>query len=128
MNEKRCIELEGAFNFRDFGGYKIQNGTKIKTGLLYRSESLARLTNNDLKVIESLGIKVVCDLRADDEVRKEPDRIPNDSGVKSAHIPMKSKRHNELALIPRIIALVSGKARKINFEKVLIRNLPGVCN
>ena len=120
MDDKRCIQLEGVSNFRDFGGYKIQNGAKIKEGLLYRSESLARLTNNDLKVIESLGIKVVCDLRADDEVHKEPDRISNNSGVKSAHIPMKSKRYNELALIPRIIALVSGKARKINFEKVLI--------
>ena len=120
MNKKRCIELEGAFNFRDFGGYKIQNGTNIKTGLLYRSESLARLTNNDLKVIESLGIKVVCDLRAHDEVRKEPDRIPNNSGLKSVHIPMKSKRHYELSLIPRIFALISGKARKIDFEKVLI--------
>ena len=120
MNEKRRIELKGAFNFRDFGGYNTQNGIKIKTGLLYRSESLARLTNNDLNVFESLGIKVVCDLRAHDERRKEFDRIPNNSGIKSVHIPMKSKRHHELGLIQRIFALVTGKARKINFEQVLI--------
>lgn len=120
MNQNKRIELEGAFNFRDFGGYRIQNGSKIKPGLLYRSESLARLTENDLEKIESLGIKVVCDLRTHDEVRKEPDRIPNNSGVKSIHIPMKSKRHNELALIARIFALVTGKARKMDFEKVLI--------
>jgi protein-tyrosine phosphatase len=120
MKQNRCIKLEGAFNFRDFGGYNTQNGTKIKTGLLYRSESLARLTNNDLNVFESLGIKVVCDLRAHDERRKEPDRIPNNSGIKSVHIPMKSKRHHELGLIQIIFALVTGKARKINFEQVLI--------
>jgi len=120
MNQKRRIELEGAFNFRDFGGYNTQNGTKIKTGLLYRSESLARLTDNDLKKIESLGIKVICDLRAHDEKRKEPSRFPNNSGVKSVHIPMKSKRHNELGLIQRMFALITGKARKINFEKVMI--------
>ena len=119
MNKKKCIKFEGAYNFRDFGGYKTQNGTKIKQGLLFRSEALARLTNNDLKVFESLGIKVICDLRTHDEVRKEPDRIPNNSGVKSIHIPMKSKRQNELGLIPRIFALVSGKARMINFDAVL---------
>ena len=71
MNKKRNVELAGAFNFRDFGGYQIHNGTKIKSGLLYRSESLARLTDADLKIIESLHIKVICDLRAHDEVRQE---------------------------------------------------------
>jgi len=120
MNQKKCIELQGAFNFRDFGGYDIQNGSKIKPGLLYRSESLARLTDSDLKKIESLGIKIVCDLRTHDEVKKEPDRLPNNSGIKSIHIPMKSKWHHELGILPTIFSLVTGKARKMDFEKVLI--------
>ena len=80
---------------------------------------MARLTDADLKIIESLHIKVICDLRAHDEVRQEPDRFPDQSGIKYVHVPIKSKRHNELGWLPRILALVTGKARNIDFDKLM---------
>ena len=39
--------LDGGINFRDFGGNGVADGRRIKRGLLFRSGSLERLTEND---------------------------------------------------------------------------------
>ena len=41
--------MEAINNFRDFGGYKTQNGTHLKKGLLYRSGDLSNATDADLE-------------------------------------------------------------------------------
>lgn len=61
------IKLEGAHNFRDIGGYVTQDGRKIKDGLLYRSDQLSQLSENDLKVFDDLHIKTVIDYRSSKE-------------------------------------------------------------
>ncbi|TOM54634.1 C4-dicarboxylate ABC transporter, partial [Vibrio parahaemolyticus] len=38
------LPLKGGINFRDLGGKKLPNGSKIKPGMLFRSGSLDRLT------------------------------------------------------------------------------------
>ncbi len=40
-NEK--VTLEGAYNFRDFGGYRTKEGKYVVTGKLYRSDELRKL-------------------------------------------------------------------------------------
>jgi len=45
----RMVKLEGAINFRDIGGYKTSSGKIVKSGILYRSADLSKLTENDLK-------------------------------------------------------------------------------
>jgi protein-tyrosine phosphatase len=59
--------MEAINNFRDFGGYKTQNGMRLKKGLLYRSGELSQATDADLAHLASLGIKTICDLRSEDE-------------------------------------------------------------
>lgn len=59
--------LEGAPNFRDFGGQPTADGRRVRAGQLYRSELLIGLTPRDLDTLAALDIALVCDLRTPGE-------------------------------------------------------------
>lgn len=59
--------LEGAPNFRDFGGHKTTDGRHVRTSRLYRSELLLGLKPRDLETLAALDIGLVCDLRSPGE-------------------------------------------------------------
>ena len=80
-NTPRRIELCGAVNFRDLGGYGTEDGRHVRWRRLYRSDSLADLTNDDLDVLASLGLRSVCDLRHESERLRKPDRMPSGSSA-----------------------------------------------
>ena len=40
----RHVNLTGASNFRDLGGYETEDGMKLKHGLIYRSDNLSHLS------------------------------------------------------------------------------------
>ena len=71
---QRRTPLEGASNFRDLGGYEAADGRTVKWRHLYRSNSLAALTDADLEQIAALGIRLVCDLRREEESVEAPSR------------------------------------------------------
>jgi protein-tyrosine phosphatase len=80
----RSLHLASAPNFRDLGGYRTSDGKWVKPGLLYRSDGLDVLTDADLATLQSVGVKLVCDLRTDGERTSKPDReIP---GATNEHI------------------------------------------
>lgn len=68
--------LETAPNFRDIGGYRTVDGHRVRRGLIYRSDQLNFLSDDDLARMDALGIRLVADLRTEGERRQEPDRIP----------------------------------------------------
>src|SRR5438445_7367024 len=70
------ITLKGAPNFRDLGGYRAAGGCRIRSGRLFRSESLARLTDADLASVATLNIELLYDLRTADERARESNRWP----------------------------------------------------
>jgi protein-tyrosine phosphatase len=70
----RRLPLEGAKNFRDLGGYRTANGRYVRWGLVYRSNYLANLTPKDYEYLNSLGIRLICDVRADLERMRSPTR------------------------------------------------------
>ncbi len=72
MADAHRLDLQGAYNFRDIGGYKTADGRTMKRGLLYRSEALARLTDRDYEQLAHLKIKVLCDFRGADEKLRAP--------------------------------------------------------
>jgi protein-tyrosine phosphatase len=74
--------MEGAVNFRDLGGYPAIGGRTTRWGIMYRSDSLANLTNQDLTVLEELGIRTICDFRIPVEVAGRPDRLPVGHGMR----------------------------------------------
>lgn len=73
---EQSLHLATAPNFRDLGGYRTADGRRVKTGLIYRSDQLDRLSDADLATIGGLGLGLVVDLRTATERQREPDRLP----------------------------------------------------
>ncbi len=95
MNDK-YIELNGASNFRDLGGYLTSNGKIVKKGNIFRSDHLSHLTNEDLEKVKALGIKTVCDFRSDEEVEIFPSVFDVDSEPYLLRIPIKTLGNQDL--------------------------------
>lgn len=73
LQAQRLIALEGAQNFRDIGGYRTQDGRRVKWGLLFRSADLSALTDADIAALNRLNVHVLYDLRSTSERRADPD-------------------------------------------------------
>jgi len=56
---ERLIALEGAVNFRDLGGYATATGMRTRWRTLFRADGLGELTDSDLSVLRTLGIRTV---------------------------------------------------------------------
>ena len=78
------IPIEGSLNFRDFGGYETENGSRVKTNVLFRCGMLADIPTHAFEDFSSLGIDVICDLRRDDEAEMSPTPLA---------APFKGRRH-----------------------------------
>lgn len=72
----RIVPLQGGHNFRDLGGYVTRNGRTVARGLVYRSGTMAELSDEDHAVLDALGLKVVCDFRSTPERERRPSRFP----------------------------------------------------
>ena len=84
---ERRLGLEGTPNFRDFGGYETEQGSRVKWGKLYRSGQLSALTDSDLELLDALDIDLVCDFRRPDEQESEPSRLPSRRPPRVASLP-----------------------------------------
>jgi protein-tyrosine phosphatase len=83
----RRIRLEGAFNFRDLGGYPARDGQSIRWRRVFRSDSLAQLTDDDCRALEEMSLATVIDLRSRGEVERLG-RIREFGTYRYHHIPM----------------------------------------
>ena len=63
----RSLNLAGASNFRDLGGYRVADGRVVRWRRLFRSDHLAALTASDTQVLESLGVTRALDFRGGSE-------------------------------------------------------------
>ncbi len=68
----RHILLEHAHNFRDLGGYPTADGRVTKWGILYRSDALSALSEEEWECLKKLGITLVIDLRSKSERESNP--------------------------------------------------------
>jgi protein-tyrosine phosphatase len=110
--------MESINNFRDFGGYRTQNGTSLKKGLLYRSGDLSKATDADLEYISSLGIQTVCDLRSEGERRRQPDRVPAAMPFTFFNIPMRPIVEYHARSMRRLFSLMFGRERRTDYVAV----------
>lgn len=67
----RHLPFEGCFNFRDIGGYPATDGRTVRWGRYFRAGRQDRMTEQDLKLLQGLGIRTQVDLRRPDEVRDQ---------------------------------------------------------
>ena len=72
---ERKIQLAGASNVRDLGGYPTLSGKKTKMGRFIRAAGLEGLTDSDIQILLDYGVKVNLDLRTSSESERWPDRL-----------------------------------------------------
>jgi protein-tyrosine phosphatase len=65
--QNRHLNLTGASNFRDLGGYSGRGGRQTCWRKLFRSNHLGHLTDGDIVVLRDLGLKSAFDLRGVEE-------------------------------------------------------------
>jgi protein-tyrosine phosphatase len=63
----RHLELEGASNFRDLGGYPASCGRTLRWRQIFRSNHLGHLTAADIEVVRGLGVRNAFDFRGHEE-------------------------------------------------------------
>src|SRR6202140_5148639 len=63
----RHLDLAGASNFRDLGGYPARDGRMVRWRQIFRSNHLGHLTEADIRVLRPLGLKSAFDFRGTEE-------------------------------------------------------------
>jgi protein-tyrosine phosphatase len=61
------LTLRSSPAFRDLGGAPTTDGRQVLAGRLFRADALSALDAADRAVIDSIGLRLVCDLRGADE-------------------------------------------------------------
>jgi protein-tyrosine phosphatase len=83
----RHVELDGAVNVRDVGGYRSSYGVEVLRGRLFRGDALSHLSDADTERLGRLGLRTVIDFRTPGEVLVSgSDRLPY--GVEAASLPV----------------------------------------
>jgi protein-tyrosine phosphatase len=73
----RRVPFEGVPNFRDLGGYPTRSGARVRWGLVFRAGVLDGFRPADLALYDQLGLRVVFDLRSDEECEVRPSAVPS---------------------------------------------------
>ena len=88
----RRIEFEGSFNFRDLGGWRTDDGHAVRWRLLFRADSVHRLTAADAsRVHEELGLRTLMDLRNELEIGAYGVGSLAEDGMTRLHLPITSR-------------------------------------
>jgi protein-tyrosine phosphatase len=70
------VNMQGAANFRDLGGYLSEGGQRVRLGMLYRADELSHLSTTDQARLTQLGVRRVVDFRGEAEREKAADKLP----------------------------------------------------
>jgi len=92
--------LEGAFNFRDVGGYPAAGGRRTRAGRVYRSDTLAELTDADVDRLHDLGVATVVDLRTGEEVTRDGSNRLDPARVATTHLSILATESGESRAAP----------------------------
>ena len=119
MKHMKRLALDGANNFRDLGG--IPCGEKSTCwGKLYRSDSLANLSEADLQKLEERNIRTVIDLRSENEAKSAPLKLPTDAVYHHCNLmkDLDSQVHGKDRSVETIL-----KSMQLDYVKTLFGNM-----
>lgn len=85
VHPDRHLSFEGAFNFRDLGGYATRDGRTVKWRTLFRADAVHRLPDSELDQLAGIGLKTVIDLRTGAEVEEGHLHDPS-RGITHVHL------------------------------------------
>jgi protein-tyrosine phosphatase len=97
IQQERQVPFERLHNFRDFGGYPGDGGRPVRAGLLYRSDSLGKLSGADADRFAALGVRTVIDLRHSWEV-SAAGRVPDLGGLRYHHCSIEHRPYDQAQL------------------------------
>ncbi|SOB84830.1 tyrosine-protein phosphatase [Streptomyces sp. 1331.2] len=96
----RHHDFQALHNFRDLGGYPAADGRSVRWGLLYRSDSLGKLTSDaDLDKLRALGIRTVIDLRYPWEIAAKG-RVPELDGLEYHNLSIEHRPYDQAEIDP----------------------------
>jgi protein-tyrosine phosphatase len=84
------IPVEGMSNLRDVGGYPLESGGRVRSGLLFRGSAPGDLTPAGAEQIAKLGLRTIVDLREPAELDQLPS--PDVDGWITTHNPIYRNR------------------------------------
>lgn len=85
---ERRFGMDGAPNFRDFGGYRTGTGRQVKWGFLFRSGQLSSLSAQDVELLASLELNLVFDFRRLEEQATDLSRLPREPAPRVVSLPI----------------------------------------
>jgi protein-tyrosine phosphatase len=99
------VQVDGAVNVRDVGGYTAADGRHVRAGLVYRSASLSDVTPTGVGQLGRLGLGASVDFRSGLEVMLDgSDRLP--SGVAPVAAPIDVVSLTLLELMPDVLKAI----------------------
>lgn len=113
----RLLPLEGAHNLRDLGGYATRDGRTTRWGVLYRSDALSDLTDDDVAYLERLRLHRVVDFRSTAERERDADRLPATPELDVVYRPIQGDGLDPEALRRSIL---SGEATREQMTAMLV--------
>ena len=85
---KQLVPVGGTKNLRDLGGLPTAEGRVVRSGVLFRSDTLHEADSDDLA---RLSLACVVDFRSEAEVERRPDRL-NGLAVRWVNLPIDNPR------------------------------------
>lgn len=112
----RRLPVQAAPNFRDLGGYTTSDGRVVKWGMLYRTDALNALTEDDQAYLQRLNIRRIVDFRIPDEAGEAPDRLPPNLRERYVNMPVGFNDGNYAEFVRKIM---SGDTAGLNLAGAL---------
>ncbi len=87
----RVYSMEGGRNFRELGGYRADDGRRVRYGRLFRSAHLGELTEADHDQLDEISLRWIIDLRGTVESEMTPARLREGYGAARMPLPIEPK-------------------------------------
>lgn len=110
---ERSLAVAGTINLRDIGGYRTKDGRYVRWGQVFRSGALTGMMQPNTH-LDHLSLKLVCDLRLDEEVAEVPDRLPENPRPRYVRLPI----NTEMDSHERINAILFNRNR---LDQIMIK-------
>ena len=98
----RFLDIQGAYNVRDIGGYPTKNGGTVQWQKVFRSGKISQIKDTENEKMAAMNIKAICDFRTLAEQESSPDKWHNLENIKRFQLPIGEGRLDKLAWMKKV--------------------------
>ena len=95
----RFLDIQGAYNVRDIGGYSTKSGGVIHWRKIFRSGKISQVKESENKKMATMNIKAICDFRTLAEQEDSPDQWYKLESIRRFQLPIGKGRLDRLTWI-----------------------------